>query len=208
MIKRQNKRAYYRIKENNVLQITTPYKITEKHIIKVIEENYDKIKKAINAKSIEKKNVLHLFGREYYFEFVESRHYNSYILDDTIYIYSKSENIEKAVERFYIEKLKEYVDKNIDEIKRQFNINFDIEFKYKNVKTYFGECFYKRKVVILATKLCKYNEIYIKSVIYHELAHFTYQNHGQNFYRLLEGLFPNYKRVQSNLRKIKFNDIY
>ncbi|MBQ9124559.1 MAG: DUF45 domain-containing protein [Acholeplasmatales bacterium] len=208
IIKKQNRRAYYRIKPNNILQITTPYKISDEHIKKVILDNYEKIKKSLNTSNIEKRNSLHLFGKSYNLEIIESKHYNSYVLDDTIYIYCNLDNASKAIDKFYADKLKEYVEKRIDFIKRQFHIDYEITFKYKNVKTYFGECFYKRRLVILSTKLCKYEEIYIDSVIYHELAHFTFQNHSDSFYMLLEGLFPNYKRIQAKLRKIKFDDIY
>ncbi|MCM1197024.1 MAG: M48 family metallopeptidase, partial [Roseburia sp.] len=78
----------------------------------------------------------------------------------------------------------------------------------KNVKGYYGECFSKKNLIILSTKLAKYDLKYILSVIYHECAHFKYQNHQKEFYDYLEERYPNYQKVQRELRKIRYNEKY
>ena len=66
----------------------------------------------------------------------------------------------------------------------------------------------KQRLIILSTNLAKYEFNYILSVIYHEYAHFYVSGHGDKFYNILENVFPNYKKTQSNLRKTKYSDLY
>ncbi|MCR4898950.1 MAG: DUF45 domain-containing protein, partial [Acholeplasmatales bacterium] len=49
---------------------------------------------------------------------------------------------------------------------------------------------------------------YILSVLYHEYCHFHYMNHQKEFYDFIELRLPNYRKINSNLRKIKYNDLY
>ena len=57
-------------------------------------------------------------------------------------------------------------------------------------------------------KLAKYDIKYILSVIYHECAHFKIQNHQEEYYKYLESIYPNYRKVQKELRSIKYNEKY
>ncbi len=209
-IKRSNKRIYLRVK-NGDIYFTSPVKLTDDYILNMVKNNYNSIIKAIKKAPPVKTNKLHLFGYEYDVVINKSTYNNVYVMDNEIHVYTKridDEYIKRIVHLFYANRLAQFVEKNIDEVKRKFNIEFNITLQYKNVKTYFAKCYSKRRHVVFSTNLCRYDEYYILSVIYHELAHFYHQNHGMQFYNLLEQKFPNYKKAQSNLRKIKYNDIY
>ena len=109
---------------------------------------------------------------------------------------------------YYYQILKEIIDKNNERIKNEMDVHFDVKIEYKYVKTYFGECFPKKRLIIMNIKLAKYDIDYILSVLYHEYCHFHYMNHQKGFYDFLEKRFNNYKKINSNLRKIKYNDLY
>ena len=165
----------------------------------------------MNQEKKEFLNSIHLFGKEYELEVIESDILRMVLMGDKAILYTNTSDKEinqKIVNQFYEDNLKSFVNSNIEEAKRKMGINFDIKIEYKKVKTYYGECFTKRKKIIFQQSLAKYNEEAILSVIYHELCHFYYPNHQEGFYKKLEEVFPGYKKVQSNLRRTKYNDIY
>ncbi len=209
IIKRSNKNIYLRVRDN-ILWITSPKNLSDDFIKNMILKNYDSIYKSLHTPSFEPSG-LHFFGKEYSLEIISSMTDHIEVEENKMMIYTKKKensHIQKLVSLFYAKELSKFVEKNILQIKFDFHIDYEITFAFKNVKTYFGECFVKRRHIILATKLAKYEPRYILSVIYHEMAHFFYQNHSMQFYSLLEQVFPGYVQTQKSLRKIKYNDMF
>jgi len=196
----------------NKIEIYSPYKLKEDDILSILSRHKRFISKRIIKEEINNDEI-HILGNKYKIEIYEAD-FDNILVDDYLKIakiYTKNNNdnyIFKIIDNYYENVLRSIVDKNIAEIKYKMKISFDIKFIYKRVNTYFGECFSKRNLVILNTKLAKYDLYYILSVIYHELAHFYYQNHQAGFYKLLEKVFPNYKNAQKELRRIKYNEKY
>lgn len=205
--KRYNKNVYLRVKEG-VIQITTPTRLSDFTIKDIIISNYNHIVKVMNETSkIEDK--IHYLGNEYELIIKESNNDIAYVDNDKFIVEVTNSNFaSKSVELFYTNTLKNIVRNYAKDILIKFNIFDDVTFSYKNVKGYFGECFSKRKHIILSTKLAKYDLKYILSVIYHECAHFKYHNHQNEFYEYLEQLYPNYRKIQKELRRIKYQDKY
>jgi len=207
--KPRNKKIYIKAKKPNIVIIRTPIKLADAKINDYLYDSYEFIKKVLSREEIIKNNTLHLFGEEY--EIKEVDDFNSYIECDGEFIIihkTTDTNIEKLVYNYYIECLRHFVNRYLEECKNSLNINKAIKVNYKNVKTYFGLCTPKRNTICFAAKLAKYEPILIKSVIYHELCHFYFLNHQQGFYKLLENVFSNYKYYQHKLRSIKYNDKY
>ena len=207
--KPRNRRIYIKpIKPNKVI-IRTPIKLNDSKINEYLYNSYSFIKKVLDKKDIEKNNTIHLFGTEY--EIKEIDDIDSYVESDGKYIIvhkNKKTNVEKLIYSYLEECLRHFINRYLEECKQALNINKAITVKYKNVKTYFGQCTPKKNLICFASKLAKYEPILIKSVIYHELCHFYFLNHQASFYKLLENVFPNYKYYQHKLRSIKYNDKY
>ena len=209
LLKRGNKNIYLRVK-NEVVYITTPTPLTESFVRKMIEQNYDMIVKAFQRPPLDQ-TILHFLGKAYKLSIFPSVKDEVVIREEEICIFVKKKEtayIQKILHLFYAKELEKIVEKNILKIKYDFHIYFDILFQYKNVKTYFGLCYFKKRIIVLSTRLAKYDPRYILSVIYHEMGHFFYHNHSMQFYNLLEQVFPNYRKTQSELRKIKYNDFF
>ncbi|MBE6137540.1 MAG: M48 family metallopeptidase [Erysipelotrichaceae bacterium] len=208
-IKRANKNIYMRIK-NQVLYFTSPVMLKDDFIKKMILKNYDEIYKKLTMPPLSY-NTIHFLGAEYNIKLVKSNT-NTIVYDqENFYIHTTSEDskhIESLMHLFYAKELKKIVESNIDEIKEKFNIKFNITFQYKNVHSYYGECFHKKRHIILATRLCKYKLEYILNIIYHEMAHFYHQNHSKAFYELLEAVHPGYRASQRALKRTRYNDGY
>ena len=212
-IKPGNKNIYYRLIYPNKILIKLNRRYSEDKIIKLLDEIKPNIIKLYNKVNKNHKelndNIIHLLGKEYNLVLTKSDDNNIFQDDKNIYVYYKKEdNIKKLINELYNDYLKSIVDKNISDIKTRFNLKSEITFEYKAVKTYFGECFIKENRIILASMLAKYEYKYILSVIYHEIAHLFYKGHQEDFYNLLEDVFPNYKKAQHELRKIRYYEKY
>lgn len=206
--KRRNRRIYLRVK-NGILVITTPTKLSEFSIQDMIQKNFSSILKVMsNEKKIE--DEIHFLGTAYSFIKKASLQGNVYLTDTQMVVeYPSVALISKLVEQFYNKALEKIVEKYAADILLAFGLDpHKIVFQYKNVKGYYGECFPKRNLIILASKLAKYDLKYILSVIYHECAHFKYQNHQAAYYHYLEKIYPGYRAVQKELRKIKYQDAF
>jgi predicted metal-dependent hydrolase len=69
----------------------------------------------------------------------------------------------------------------------------------RSMKSRWGSCS-KKGIITLSTELIKLSDIYIEYVIIHELCHLKHHNHGNNYYKLLSELFPDWKIIRKELR--------
>ena len=68
------------------------------------------------------------------------------------------------------------------------------------MKTRWGVCNNKLKVITLNTLLIKKDLKYLNYVIVHELSHFIYQNHSKDFWNVVEENCKDYKRIRKDLK--------
>jgi predicted metal-dependent hydrolase len=69
----------------------------------------------------------------------------------------------------------------------------------RSMKRRWGSCTAKGKIT-LSTELVKLPEECIEYVILHELCHLRHHNHGQEYYKLLNEIFPDWKRVRKLMK--------
>ncbi|MDE6408479.1 MAG: M48 family metallopeptidase, partial [Anaeroplasmataceae bacterium] len=192
ILRRSNRKIYLRIK-NGIIVITTPVSLSYDKISDMIKKNFNYIMKYMNV-PLEIEDKIHYLGKLYPLNILESSSNEIYVLDDEIKVYSKTpQSVGKLIESLYKNTLSNVVERYSKDILFQFNITFDVKFQYRNAKGYYGECFSKKNLIVLSTRLAKYDLKYILSVIYHECAHFKYQNHQKEFYEYLEERYPNYR---------------
>ncbi len=205
--KRSNRRIYLRVKAG-VVYITTPVKLSLSKIEELIAKNFNFIMK--HMKESEKiDNQIHFLGKLYALTFLYDKSNMIEVKDTEIVLTIKSLlDAEKLIQELYKRALIKVVEEYAEEIISLFEMPKDIEFIFKRVKGYYGECFPKKKKIILSTRLAKYELKYILSVIYHECAHFKYPHHQKEYYEYLEQRYPNYKRIQKELRKITYHEQY
>lgn len=211
-IRRNSRRITLRIKDG-YLSFTAPYRLKEKEILSFIDKHYESILLELekSKKEIAKSNKIHYLGKEYNVKIIESNFDNVEIEDNDFIIYTKKNNDlynKKLVHNFYKSFLETYIGYEIIKAKNIYGINFDITLKYKTVKTYFGNCYWKKNIIDFNTLLAKYDPIYIKTVLYHELGHFFNHNHSANFYYKCEMAFPGFQKNDRALKKIHYNDLY
>ena len=153
--------------------INSNYFITNKYIYNFIDINKDKIIKMLDSKLKEK---------EYYF------------------LGKKIEKVDNYDE-FLKKNIKKYTELIIDDIVNNFTYSLPkFTIRYRKMKTRWGVCNNKLKVITLNTLLIKKNLKYLNYVIVHELSHFIYQNHSKDFWNVVEENCKDYKRIRKDLK--------
>lgn len=191
---------------NGILLISAPPYSSMKDIEKAIVEKIDKLKPMIEASFLQE--IIHYNGIAYKPVFHIGKE-ACYIINDEIHLFAKTNTLAaytKVLHQFYLETLKNEVSKIINEAINDFK---EIKFptiKFKYMKTMFGNYYRKSNIVNLSTMLAKYNFLYIKSVLYHELTHTIVFNHSERFYALYAKKYPNASAIQKKLKSIKYND--
>lgn len=69
----------------------------------------------------------------------------------------------------------------------------------RSMKRRWGSCSNRGKIT-LSSELIKLNDIYIEYVMVHELCHLKHHNHGPEYYDLLSGMFPDWKRIRKEMK--------
>lgn len=74
--------------------------------------------------------------------------------------------------------------------------------KVEKMRSRWGVCFSEQNLVKFNTELLKYPPFAIEYVVCHELAHFVYADHSENFYRVLGSVFPDYEEAKNVLKSV------
>ncbi len=72
----------------------------------------------------------------------------------------------------------------------------------RTMKTRWGSCSWNRQRITLNTRLINFPMEYIDYVVLHELVHFIYHKHDQDFYAFLSLLMPDWKERRKNLNSV------
>ena len=139
-------------------------------------------------------------GKQYRLKLTEADKNEIKFYQGYIYIYVKDrENYEikqKMIEKWYREKANkkyEEIIKKTMKLLTKYNIETP-KIRIRSMKTRWGSCVKKTKEILLNYELIKAPKYCIEYVILHELLHFKYDNHDNNFYNLLTVMMPDWKK--------------
>lgn len=211
--KPKNRNTYLRIKDGKLI-ISTPKRLTDALIKNYIETNYQFLKKHLEKKrEVTNNHQIHLFGKPYDFKIVESKENRCYLENDLLIIattHNTYRSLKILVEHFYASYLNDFLINHYESIYELYKdiIALKPSYEIKNYTSCFAKYVSASHQIIFSTMLAKYDPFYIKLVIAHELTHVLERNHQASFYKLFESRFPNAKKHQHNLRKIRYNDYF
>lgn len=195
IIKKNNKNTYIRVKENNIIQVTTSYFTSKKSILKMLNNNTDyivKMSKKINKQISE--NEIYYLGNKYDVIVLNTGEVS--FIGNKIYTESISKLnkfLKQEMEKLFMERLNYWY-----EIFEE-NIPYP-NLKIRNMKTRWGVCNRRTNTVTLNSQLLKYNTRCLDYVIVHELSHFIHFNHSKDFWDLVSKYYPEYKKIRKELR--------
>ena len=195
IIRKNNKNIYFRVKEDLKLYVYCPIYLSQRSILKLLEENensitsmYDKMESRCKDK-----DLFWYLGKKYYIEFSD--------VDDVTFADNKvlTPSME-ALNKFYNDEVKRIFTDEVSIAKKCFSDLPEFELKFRKMKTRWGVCNPSKKTVTLNTELLKKEITLLDYVIIHELCHFYEGNHSRNFWNLVSMGYPNYKEARKKLR--------
>ena len=115
--------------------------------------------------------------------------------DDTIICHD-----EDKLDEFYNLECSRVFNEEISTCKQCFNNLPNFDLKIRKMRTRWGVCNPRRKIITLNSDLLKKDVSLIDYVIVHEMAHFYEGNHSKNFWIIVEKVIPDYKEKRKALK--------
>lgn len=139
-------------------------------------------------------------GRQYRLKVRQSENETVKYFRGFIHLYVKDTDNFKRKERLFNDWLCGKADIHFKEsLDRMYRLveNYDIQkpgIHIRKMKTRWGSCHRKNNTIVLNSQLIKAPKYCIDYVVLHELIHFKYKNHDNNFYIFLTSLMPDWEK--------------
>ena len=196
--RKNNKNTYIRIKEDLKIYVTTNYFVTKSQIKKLLDENYNYVKKMLmhQKKEIEKQSLFFYLGNSYDIIVIPTLK-KIEIQDNKIYTKDK-----KMLDKWVKEETIRIFDDRFVYIFNKFEENIKAPIiKIRNMKTRWGVYNRKNHTITLNSRLIEYDIEKIDYVIVHELSHIIHFDHSKNFWNLVSKYCKDYKRIRKELKE-------
>lgn len=201
------KKIYIRVK-NGFVNVSCPKNTPTKYIEELLFKYFDNLLEKVKKNKTQ--NIIHLNGIGYTPKFYVGKRKGVAIMENEIWITATKNSLDeyrKVLNDFYKEEIAKILPSIIEESKRDFyEIKKFPEIKLRYMKSMFGNYNRKTNIVKLSTILAKYDYMYIKHVLYHELSHVFEMNHSKKFYAVFDNKYSNAKAVRKQFKKIKYYD--
>lgn len=199
IIRKDNKNLYFRFDENSHLIITAPRFITDLEVKNLITKNSSAILRMYE-------DSLRRSDRDGLFKYLGKKY--KVIFDNRIKevtIENGEENIitchdEEDLAKFYQDECLRVFNEEINICRNCFNNLPEFKLRIRKMKTRWGVCNTKDKIITLNSELLKKDIALIDYVVVHEMAHFYEGNHSKNFWKIVESVIPDYKERRKKLK--------
>lgn len=208
-------RLTLKINQDNVLIILIPRQTKLSKVDEFLKEHLDWIiknraKRPMLCRNFTDNEEYLYLGKKYTIKIILSKYPTMVFNEETLFIYTKSNDyntIKKVVDTWKIKTANIIFNEVLYKV---FNKMKNYLPKYpelliKNYKSRWGTCYFKRNQIILNIALIHTNIECIEYVICHELSHFIYPNHSEEFHK-----FVNKFVDESSCSKLlkKFSAVY
>ena len=214
----KNIKAYYK---GNVLYISKPYQVTNREVdtfIKKYEDNlyeeYKKIKsnKNLGIKKWNNNEKILYKGKE--FSIVTTKNTENLLQikvnerDKIFYITSpwgmeetlRTQAILKLMKKLFKSNTEHVIEERLDYWSKVTGIKYNT-CRVHDATTRYGSCVKSKRALNFSSRLIMLPPDKIDAVRVHELCHIEQANHSQKFYDLVESYIPNYKEIDTWLKK-------
>ncbi|NQZ65983.1 MAG: M48 family metallopeptidase [Mycoplasmatales bacterium] len=204
-----NKNIYLKIKNDDIV-VSAPKGVNLKLIEKFVSENIGKFSKYLDKEKKNKlfsiqENFIYLKGKKRQFIVLTGFKKLSFKeIENNLYLNTKTGDEEEVI--FIIKSLlkktlEDYLKKNINIYeKKLFLDSHDIKIRYKT--SAWGTNIISKRRISFSSRLAHYDNDVIDYVIVHELAHTLEPNHSSNFWKIVESIIPDYKKIRNQLKSI------
>ena len=197
IIRKNNKNTYLRVKKGNIIEVTNSYFVTNRQILKLIQNNEQAIirmQKKLDQR-IEKQDSFYYLGKPYQIILVPTFEEIEWT-ENQVFV-NKMETLNKWLAK----ETKRLFQERLDKIYPLFQekIPYPI-LKIRKMTSRWGVCNRVKKTVTLNSELMKYGIDQIDYVIVHELSHFVHFDHSKEFWTTVSKYCPNYKNIRKSLK--------
>lgn len=174
-------------------------------IIKAVDRFAEIAKKRPNEKVYENGERFSILGENKVLEIYRGKKNGAEIRGQNLSISVKDETDKELIKKVLEGFKKELCEKVVREICDAVFPIFEAKgiaypkLKFRNMKTRWGSCQPKKRILTFNTKLVEYPRDAIEYVVMHEFAHFLHPDHSKSFYATLTSLMPDWKRRKEML---------
>ena len=194
--KRTTRNTYIRVKKDLTIYVTANTFTSDGAIYKLIEDNYSKIVKMIEAQTKKKENNDGFFylGKRYDIVYVDS---NDIIFgEEKVFIYKDLD-----IDKWYKRQAKRYFLERFYLMYSKFSKKVPYpDLRIRKMTSRWGVCNTRLKTITLNLELIKRDTKYLDYVIIHELSHLVHPDHSARFWKLVEENCPNYKKIVKEMK--------
>lgn len=192
-----NKNTYIRVKSDLTVLVTTNLYTNERSIQKLIDQNYEKIVKMLEAQKKKSKNNdgFYYLGKKYDIVYVE--YCDISFGDKKVFL-----NRRLDIDKWYKEQAKILFLERLEFLYERFSRKISHpSLKIRKMTSRWGVCNTKLKSITLNLELMKRDIKYLDYVIIHELSHLIHANHSKAFWDLVEENMPEYRQYRKEMKE-------
>ena len=218
--KGKRKNIYLQIKNGKVI-VKVPYYVTNKQE-EIVYKKSNWIQKSLekyNQKNNELKKyqegeIYKILGKEYILKinYEETNQIKVDITDCNIIINlpftykmepNLSNKIEKIINKMYMQIIQKQLDYTMKKVTNMVGLA-PKKYRVRDMKSAWGSCS-STKNISIALKLIEYSPKAFEYVVLHEVCHLKHMNHSKQFWQMVEGYMPDYKKYKKELNSSKYD---
>lgn len=195
--KRTNKNTYIRVKKDLKIHVTTTIFTSTKSIVKLIDENYDRICKMIDFQEVKVKNNTGFFylGKQYIL--VRTDNKGITFSKDKVFV-----NHDFDIDKWYKEKAKELFQERLDHNYERYTRKIPYpKLRIRKMTSRWGVCNIRTHIITLNLELMKRDISYLDYVIIHEMTHLIHGDHSSRFWKVVEENMPDFKKYREEMKE-------
>ena len=195
--KRTNKNTYIRVKKDLKIHVTTTIFTSTKSIVKLIDENYDRICKMIDFQEVKVKNNTGFFylGKQYIL--VRTDNKGITFSKDKVFV-----NHDFDIDKWYKEKAKELFQERLDYNYERYTRKIPYpKLRIRKMTSRWGVCNIRTHIIALNLELMKRDISYLDYVIIHEMTHLIHGDHSSRFWKVVEENMPDFKKYREEMKE-------
>ena len=197
VIKKNNKNMYIRVKDDLKIYITCNYFATNKIIKRLLVDNEDFIRHAIERVRSKVKDDSKLFYLGNSYDIIINRDINDIkIINDKVFVPSI-----EVLDKWYKNEIINIFDERYVKVFNNFHENIKSPIlRIRTMKSRWGVYNKKNHTITLNSKLIEFDAEKIDYVIIHELSHIIHFDHSKEFWNLVGKYCPNYKEIKKEMK--------
>lgn len=214
LTRKRVKNVNFRAKEDGIIHVSANPRVTVKEIEDFLIQRadfffnaFDKLREREKKSSVNMESVRWL-GREYPVRIIQNSREIAVFDEDECRVFTRffdnKEYILAIVQRTVNSRFLELCREINDEVRAELAANRlsapPTQITIKDMKSRWGSCSYTRGHISINSRLAAYPRETVKSVFWHEYAHYWHHDHSRAFYAFLEQYYPEYYRWNKLLK--------